>query len=105
MRYHSLEYPHFNTKDNFCIPRCRPFIKNGIVNNILLGSLGATLLTFIGFFLGYLSEKIRSGLRNSMAAFIWIFFAVPATVSGIGLIKLWNRRRLHSNSSTALYGS
>ena len=65
--------------------------KNGIVNSILLGSLGATLLTFIGFFLGYLSEKIRSGLRNSMAAFIWIFFAVPATVSGIGLIKLWNR--------------
>ena len=65
--------------------------RNGITNSILFGSIGATFLTFIGFFLGYLSEKIRSRLRNSTAVFIWIFFAVPATVSGIGLIKLWNR--------------
>ena len=65
--------------------------KNGITNSILFGSIGATFLTFIGFFLGYLSENIRSRLKNSTAAFIWIFFAVPATVSGIGLIKLWNR--------------
>ena len=81
----------FNTKTLSAYHDAVLLAKNGIVNSILLGSLGATLLTFIGFFLGYLSEKIRSGLRNSMAAFIWIFFAVPATVSGIGLIKLWNR--------------
>ncbi len=65
--------------------------RNGITNSILFGSIGATLLTITGFFLGYLSEKIRYRLKNSTAAFIWIFFAVPATVSGIGLIKLWNR--------------
>ncbi len=65
--------------------------RNSITNSILFGSIGATLLTFIGFFLGYLSENFRSGLRSSIATFIWIFFAVPATVSGIGLIKLWNR--------------
>lgn len=65
--------------------------RNGITNSIVFGSIGATFLTFMGFFLGYLSEKIRSGQKQSMAAFIWLFFAVPATVSGIGLIKLWNR--------------
>ncbi|MBI2470902.1 MAG: iron ABC transporter permease [Planctomycetes bacterium] len=67
------------------------FARNGIANSIVFGAIGATLLTFTGFFLGYLSENIRFGLKNSTAAFIWIFFAVPATVSGIGLIKLWNR--------------
>jgi len=65
--------------------------KNGITNTILFGSLGATFLTIIGLFLGYLSEKIRSGLKNSTASFVWIFFAVPATVIGVGLIKLCNR--------------
>ena len=65
--------------------------RNGITNSLLFGSIGATLITFIGFFLGYLSEDIRSRWKHTMSAFIWIFFAVPATVSGIGLIKLWNR--------------
>jgi len=60
-------------------------------NSILFGSIGATFLTFTGFFLGYLSEKIRSGLRAYTSTFIWLFFAVPATVAGIGLIKVWNR--------------
>src|SRR3990167_4271959 len=81
----------FNTKTISAYHDAILLAKNGIMNSILFGSIGATFLTFIGFFLGYLSEKIRSGLRNSTAAFIWIFFAVPATVSGIGLIKLWNR--------------
>ncbi len=65
--------------------------KRGITNSVLFGSIGATFLTFMGFFLGYLSEKIQSKLRNSTALFIWLFFAVPATVLGIGLIKLCNR--------------
>lgn len=66
--------------------------RNGITNSILFGTIGATILTLMGFFLGYLSENIRPGLKNSTAVFIWLFFAVPATVSGIGLIKLWNRQ-------------
>ena len=65
--------------------------KNGIMNSLLFGSIGATFLTCVGFFLGYLSEKIRSGLKSSASSFIWIFFAVPATVIGVGLIKLCNR--------------
>ena len=81
----------FNTKTTSAYRDAVLLARNGITNSILFGSIGATLLTFIGFFLGYLSENIRSRLKNSTAAFIWIFFAVPATVSGIGLIKLWNR--------------
>jgi len=65
--------------------------KNSIVNSLLFGAIGATFLTCVGFFLGYLSEKIRSGLKNNAASFIWIFFAVPATVIGVGLIRLYNR--------------
>jgi iron(III) transport system permease protein len=65
--------------------------KTGIKNTILYGSLGATFLTVVGFFLGYLSEKAQSKLRTSIAPFIWLFFAVPATVIGIGLIKVCNR--------------
>lgn len=65
--------------------------KNSITNTTLFGALGATFLTIAGLFLGYLSEKVQSGLRNSIALFIWIFFAVPATVIGVGLIKLLNR--------------
>lgn len=65
--------------------------KNGIKNTVLYGSLGATFLTVVGFFLGYLSEKVQSKLRSSIAPFIWLFFAVPATVIGVGLIKVCNR--------------
>ena len=81
----------FNTKTISAYRDAILLTRNGITNSILFGAIGATFLTFIGFFLGYLSEKIRSRLKNGTAAFIWIFFAVPATVSGIGLIKLWNR--------------
>ncbi|HHT9113251.1 MAG: iron ABC transporter permease [Planctomycetes bacterium] len=81
----------FNTKTISAYHDAILLARNGITNSILFGSIGATFLTLIGFFLGYLSENIRSKLRSSIAAFIWIFFAVPATVSGIGLIKLWNR--------------
>lgn len=65
--------------------------KRGIINSILFGGIGATCLTCVGFFLGYLSERIRSGTRNTAALCIWLSFAVPATVLGVGLIKLWNR--------------
>jgi len=81
----------FNTKTISAYHDAILLARNGITNSILFASIGATFLTFIGFFLGYLSENIRSRFKSSAAIFIWLFFAVPATVSGIGLIKLWNR--------------
>ncbi|HHT9111659.1 MAG TPA: ABC transporter permease [Candidatus Brocadiaceae bacterium] len=66
-------------------------VKNSIQNSLLFGVIGATLLCVIGFFLGYLSEKIRTRLRNGISSFIWVLFAIPATVIGVGLIKLCNR--------------
>lgn len=65
--------------------------KQGIANSVWFGFLGATFLTCIGFFLGYISEKISSRIKNPAASCIWLFFAVPATVLGVGLIKLCNR--------------
>ena len=81
----------FNTKTISAYHDAILLARNGITNSILFGSIGATFLTFIGFFLGYLSENIRSRLKSSAAIFIWLFFAVPATVIGVGLIKLCNR--------------
>lgn len=81
----------FNTKTLSAYHDAILLARNGITNSILFGSIGATFLTFTGFFLGYLSEKIRSRLKSSAAIFIWLFFAVPATVIGVGLIKLCNR--------------
>ncbi|MCR4319429.1 MAG: iron ABC transporter permease [Candidatus Brocadiaceae bacterium] len=81
----------FNTKTISAYYDAILLARNGITNSILFGSIGATFLTFIGFFLGYLSENIRSKLKSSAAIFIWLFFAVPATVIGVGLIKLCNR--------------
>lgn len=65
--------------------------KNGIVNSVVFGGIGASILTVVGFFLGYATEKTRWRLKEGLSSFVWIFFAVPATVAGIGLIKLWNR--------------
>ncbi|MCF6150309.1 MAG: iron ABC transporter permease [Candidatus Kuenenia sp.] len=65
--------------------------KNGIVNSVVFGGIGASILTVVGFFLGYATEKTRWKLKEGISSFVWIFFAVPATVAGIGLIKLWNR--------------
>src|SRR3989337_2908990 len=81
----------FNTKTIAAYHDAILLARNGITNSILFGSIGATFLTFVGFFLGYLSENIRSKLKSSAAIFIWLFFAVPATVIGVGLIKLCNR--------------
>ncbi|MDR4509824.1 MAG: iron ABC transporter permease [Candidatus Brocadiaceae bacterium] len=68
-----------------------PMAKKGVINSVLFGCIGASVLTVIGFFLGYASEKTRWKGKQEMASFIWIFFAIPATIVGVGLIKLWNR--------------
>ncbi|MBI5048790.1 MAG: iron ABC transporter permease [Deltaproteobacteria bacterium] len=65
---------------------------DSIVRSLLYASAGATCLTILGLFLGYLLE--RKSLRFFFAAdSIAIFlFTLPGTVIGIGLISLWNTK-------------
>ncbi len=58
--------------------------------SIIFATLGATLLLVLGFLNGYwIQRRAMKGWRwvDSLALFL---FALPGTVTGIGLITLWN---------------
>ncbi|HHT9119552.1 MAG TPA: ABC transporter permease [Candidatus Hypogeohydataceae bacterium YC41] len=65
--------------------------KLGIVNTLVFSAVGATLLTLLGLILGYFLEKYRLPSTRELGFSLMLLFAVPATVIGVGLIKLWNR--------------
>jgi iron(III) transport system permease protein len=65
---------------------------DSLLRSVLFAVTGATLLSFLGFFIGYLIQT--KALRcwrfiDSMTIFL---FALPGTVTGIGLISFWNTR-------------
>jgi iron(III) transport system permease protein len=71
-----------------------------IMNSLLDASLGATLITILGFFLAYLIERSKGGHRHGVDSLLILLFALPGTVLGIGLILLWNR-----SGTSFIYGS
>ncbi|MCF6285615.1 MAG: iron ABC transporter permease [Candidatus Hydrogenedentes bacterium] len=62
-----------------------------LLQSVLIASIAATAVVFLGFWMGYVSARGNAW----PAAFLdWgtvAAFAIPGTVLGIGLIKLWNR--------------
>lgn len=64
---------------------------DSLLRSLIYAVIGASVLTFIGFFLGYLINT--KAFRFWLAVdFLTIFlFALPSTVIGIGLISLWNQ--------------
>ena len=61
-----------------------------LLRSLLYAFLGATLLSVLGFFLGYLVQA-RAFPFWRFADWLTLFlFALPGTVIGIGLISLWN---------------
>lgn len=52
---------------------------------------GATLLTLIGFPLGYLVQRRVLPAWRAVDSLTILLFVLPSTVMGIGLITLWNR--------------
>lgn len=64
---------------------------SGMVNTLVFGVVGASLLTLLGLILGYFLEKYRLPPTRELGFSMILLFAVPATVIGVGLIKLWNR--------------
>jgi iron(III) transport system permease protein len=60
--------------------------------SVVFAVAGATLLTALGFFLGYLIYSRALPWSCGIDALALFLFTLPGTVIGIGLISLWNRR-------------
>lgn len=62
-----------------------------ILSSFILAFVAATLMIILGFFIAYVIERTGDRGRSLVDILTFIPFAVPATVIGIGLIKVWNR--------------
>ena len=61
-----------------------------LLRSLLYALIGATLLTVIGFFTGYMIQTKALPFWRSADTMTFFLFALPGTVIGIGLISLWN---------------
>jgi iron(III) transport system permease protein len=69
-------------------------VSDSILRSVAFAAIGATLLTLLGFFWGYLVYSRALPLWRSVDALALFLFTLPGTVIGIGLISLWNTRLL-----------
>jgi len=63
---------------------------DSLLRTLLFGVVSATLLTFFGFFTGYMIHKRSVKIWRLLDATSIFLFALPGTVIGIGLISMWN---------------
>lgn len=64
---------------------------DSILHSLVFATIGATLLTLLGFFCGYLIHNRTLPLWRGVNGLALFLFTLPGTVIGIGLISLWNR--------------
>lgn len=78
------------------------FTKAGdsLLRSLTYAVVGASLLTLLGFFLGYLVQTKAFRFWRGIEFLTLFLFALPGTVAGIGLISLWNRP-----ATTFIYGT
>jgi iron(III) transport system permease protein len=63
---------------------------DSLLRSLVYAVIGATLLTFLGFFTGYLIQTKALKFWRSVDSLTIFLFALPGTIIGIGLIGLWN---------------
>jgi iron(III) transport system permease protein len=63
---------------------------DSILRSLIFAAVGASLLTLLGFFCGYLIHHRTLPVWRSVDALTLFLFTLPGTVVGIGLISLWN---------------
>lgn len=63
---------------------------DSLLRSLVYAVIGATILTFLGFFTGYLIQTKALRFWRSVDSLTIFLFALPSTVIGIGLISLWN---------------
>lgn len=64
---------------------------DSLVRSMLYAAAGASILTVIGFFAGYLVHTRSLRAWRAVDALMLFLFAVPSTVLGIGLVLVWNQ--------------
>ncbi len=64
---------------------------DALLRSLVFAGVGATALTVIGFFLGYLIQQRALPLWRSVDTLTVLLFALPSTVIAIGLVSVWNR--------------
>ncbi len=64
---------------------------DSMLRGIVFAFLGACLLTAMGFYCGYLVDRRSLPFWRAVDGLSLLFFTIPGTVIGIGLISLWNR--------------
>lgn len=66
---------------------------DSLLRSLLYAVIGATCLTVLGFFSGYLIQTKTFKYWRALDFTTIFLFALPGTVIGIGLISLWNTPR------------
>jgi iron(III) transport system permease protein len=64
---------------------------DAVRNSLTLAAVGATLVCAVAIWLGYATARMRRTPAIAMDALFIVLFAVPATITGVALIELWNR--------------
>ena len=59
--------------------------------SVLFASAGASILTAVGFVIGQMIHTRSLGIWRGVDLITLILFVLPASVTGLGLISLWNR--------------
>lgn len=67
---------------------------DALLRSLGYAAAGATLLTLVGLFAGYLVQRRALPVWRSIDSLTVLLFALPSTVIGIGLVTLWNRPAL-----------
>ncbi len=62
-----------------------------LLRSLALAVVGATLLTVLGFFCGYLIHTRALRVWRAVDSLTLLLFTLPGSVIGVGLIVLWNR--------------
>jgi iron(III) transport system permease protein len=65
---------------------------DSLLRSLAFAATSATLLTVLGFFLGYLSERRTLPVWWANEWLALLLLALPGSVIGIGLISLWNTK-------------
>jgi len=61
-----------------------------LLRSLAYSVIGASLLVVLGFLIGYLVHSQANRYGRAVDSLTFFLFALPGTVIGIGLIRLWN---------------
>jgi len=67
-------------------------VSGSVARSLFYAIAGASCLTVLGFFLGYLFQRKTSRFSMAVDSLALFLFALPGAVIGLGLMRFWNTR-------------